>query len=81
MKSKNIPDDIRAKSVKEAESEIKDIILRLEDEQTDLENSIEQYNRVMQLNYYIQEQFKKKLDRIKKSKLNKNSKISPKNLK
>ena len=30
MKLKNIPDDIRAKSIKEAQSEIKEIIAKLE---------------------------------------------------
>ena len=34
MKSKNIPVDIRSKSIKEAQSEIKDIMNRLEDTET-----------------------------------------------
>ncbi len=60
MKSKNIPVDIRAKSIKEAQNEIKVIIAKLENSETNLENSIEQYERMMQLNYHIHEQFKKK---------------------
>ena len=69
MKSKNIPADIRAKSIKEAQNEIKNIILNLENNETNLENSVDQYNRMMHLNYHIQEQFKKKANEIRKSKL------------
>ena len=38
MKSKNIPADIRAKSIKEAQNEIKVIIAKLENSETNLEN-------------------------------------------
>ena len=69
MKSKNIPADIRAKSIKEAQNEIKVIIAKLENSETNLENSIEQYERMMQLNYHIHEQFKKKAKEIKLSSL------------
>ena len=51
MKSKNIPADIRTKSIKEAQNEIKEIIEKLENTETNLEDSIEQYNRMIQLNY------------------------------
>ena len=81
MKSKNIPADIREKSIKEAQSEIKDIIAKLENTDTDLENSMEQYNRMIYLNYHIQEQFKKKANEIKQSTLDKKEKISSNNLK
>ena len=66
MKSKNIPEDIRIKSIKEAQTEIKEIITQLENAETNLEDSIEQYNRMLQLNYHIQDQFKKKLNEIKR---------------
>jgi exonuclease VII small subunit len=65
MKSKNIPADIKSKSIKEAQNEIKDIIANLESKETKLEESIDKYNRMMQLNYFIQEKFKKKLREIK----------------
>jgi len=81
MKLKNIPADIRAKSIKEAQSEIKEIIAKLENTETDLENSMEQYNRMIYLNFHIQEQFKKKANEIKQSILNKNGNISSKDLK
>ena len=81
MKSKNIPADIRTKSIKEAQNEIKKIILNLENRETNLENSIEQYNRMIHLNYHIQEEFKKKANEIKKSNLDMNKKVSSRNLK
>ena len=81
MKSKNIPDDIRAKSVKEAQNEIREKIANLEGSGTKLEDSIEQYDRMMQLNYYIQDQFKKKAKEIKQSVLASDKKSSSKNLK
>ena len=67
MKSKNIPADIRTKSIKEAQNEIKEIITYLENTETNLEESMDKYNRMMQLNYHIQEQYKKKLKEIKGS--------------
>ena len=81
MKLKNIPADISTKSIKEAQSEIKEIITKLEDTEADLENSMEQYKRMLYLNIHIQEQFKKKASEIKQSILDKNGKISSKDLK
>ena len=72
MKSKNIPADIRAKSIKEAQSEIKEIISNLENNETNLEESIDKYNRMIQLNLHIHEQFKKKTKEIKGFDLNSN---------
>ena len=74
MKSKNIPVDIRTKSIKEAQNEIKEIIEKLENAETNLEDSIEQYDRMMQLNYHIQDQFRQKANEIKQSFLQKNKK-------
>ena len=74
MKSKNIPADIRTKSIKEAQNEIKQIIEKLENAEINLEDSIEQYNRMMQLNYHIQDQFRQKANEIKQSTLHKNKK-------
>ena len=68
MKSKNIPDDIKSKSIKEAQNEIKDIISNLENTETDLKKSIDQYNRMIHLNHYIQEKFKEKLGEIRNPK-------------
>ena len=74
MKSKNIPADIRTKSIKEAQNEIKEIIEKLESTQTNLEDSQRQYNRMIQLNYHIQDQFRQKANEIKQSTLDKNRK-------
>ena len=67
MKSKKIPVDIKSKSIKEAQNEIKEIIESLENTESNLSESMDKYNRMMQLNYHIQEQFKKKLREIKDS--------------
>ena len=74
MKSKNIPADIRTKSIKEAQNEIKEIIEKLENTETNLKDSMLQYNRMLQLNYHIQDQFRQKGNEIKQSTLHKNKK-------
>ena len=76
MKSKNIPADIKSKSIKEAQNEIKQIVSNLEGTETNLEESMDKYNRMMQLNYHIQELFKKKLKEIKSSDFGDNKKTS-----
>ena len=70
MKSKNIPADIKLKSIKEAQNEIKDIILNLESSEINLEESMDKYNRMMHLNQHIQNQFKRKLKEIKSTNFN-----------
>ena len=74
MKSKNIPADIKSKSIKEAQNEIKEIIANLESTETNLEESMDRYNRMMELNYHIQEQFKKKLKEVKSPDFDNNKK-------
>ena len=74
MKSKNILADIKSKSIKEAQNEIKEIIANLENTETNLEESMDRYNRMMELNYHIQEQFKKKLKEIRDSNFDNNKK-------
>ena len=78
MKSKKIPVDIKSKSIKEAQNEIKEIITNLENTKTNLEESMDKYNRMMQLNFHIQEQFRKKLTEIKDSDFDNNKKSSVK---
>ena len=77
MKSKNIPEDIKVKSIKEAQNEIKKILEKLEDTNTNLKSSMEEYNRMMQLNNHIQSHFRKKAQEIKKNVLSKSKKASP----
>ena len=78
MKSEKIPVDIKSKSIKEAQNEIKEIITNLENTKTNLEESMDKYNRMLQLNFHIREQFKKKLTEIKDSDFDNNKKSSVK---
>ena len=65
MKTKNIPTDIKSKSINEAKSEISDILERLENNQLDLEGSKKDYERLLILNEHIDNLFKKKLNSIR----------------
>jgi len=70
MKNENILADIKSKSLKEAREEINEILNKLEDKDTDLNSSMDDYNRLIQLNKHIDELFKKKVKEI--SLMNKN---------
>ena len=64
MKTENIPADIKSKSLKEARSEINDILIKLESQNLDL-NSIEAtYKRLMHLNKHVETLFKIKSKEI-----------------
>ncbi len=65
MKMKNIPVDIKSKSLNEAKSEIADILERLENENIDLENSIKDYERLLSLNRYIDSLFRERHNKIR----------------
>jgi len=65
MKMKNIPVDIKSKSLNEAKSEIADILERLENKNIDLENSIKDYERLLSLNRYIDSLFRERLNKIR----------------
>ena len=64
MKIENIPGDIKSKSIKEAREEIDGILSKLENQNTDLDRSIGDYQRLMLLNKYIEDLFKKKFREI-----------------
>ena len=68
MKNENIPADIKSKSLKEAKDEIDAILLKLENQNTNLGNSINDYQRLIQLNKHIEELFKKKFKEISEQK-------------
>jgi len=74
MKLKNIPEDIKIKSIKEARDEIKGIIQELESNDAVIQDSLERYKRMMQLNYHIQEEFKKKAKEINEASFENKSK-------
>ena len=65
MDSKNIPADIKRKSIEEAQKEVSEIIEILEREEN-LENSMEKYRRLIFLNNYIEQKFKDKSKNISK---------------
>jgi len=64
MKVENIPGDIKSKSLKEAREEIDAILSKLENQNTNLETSISDYQRLIQLNKHIDELFKKRFREI-----------------
>ncbi len=64
MKNENIPADIKSKSLKEARDEIDAILNKLESQETNLVNSISDYQRLIQLNKHIDDLFKKKFKEI-----------------
>ena len=65
MNFKNIPADIKKKSIEEAQKEVSEIIEILEKEEN-LENSIEKYHHLILLNNYIEQKFKNKSKNISK---------------
>ena len=65
MDSKNIPADIKSKSIEEAQKEVSEIIEILEKEEN-LENSTKKYDRLILLNNYIEQKFKNKSKNISK---------------
>ena len=65
MKTKNIPTDIKSKSLNETKLEISEILERLENNQLDLERSKKDYERLLTLNNHIDNLFKEKLNKIR----------------
>ena len=65
MKTKNIPTDIKSKSLNETKLEISEILERLENNQLDLEKSKKDYERLLTLNDHIDNLFKEKLNKIR----------------
>ena len=68
MKNENIPADIKSKSLKEAREEIDAILSKLKKQNTNLNDSISDYKRLIQLNKYLDELLKKKFKEISKIK-------------
>ena len=64
MKNENIPADIKSKSLKEAKDEIDVILSKLEKLETNLDDSIQDYQRLILLNKHIDQLFKKKFKEI-----------------
>jgi len=68
MKNENIPADIKSKSLKEAREEIDIILTKLESLESDLSNSLADYQRLTQLNKHIDSLFKKRFKEISSNK-------------
>ena len=70
MKIENIPADIKSKSLKETRDEIDAILNKLENQETNLEESIDDYQRLILLNKHIDQLFKKRFKEISEKKNN-----------
>ncbi len=64
MTSKNIPADIKSKSIKETKEEINKILEKIEKGDTNLESYINDYDKLLKLNKHMDDLFKKKLKEI-----------------
>ena len=64
MTSKNIPADIKSKSIKETKEEINKILEKIEKDDTNLESNTGDYDRLLKLNKHMDELFKNKLKEI-----------------
>ena len=84
MKDKNFPDDIKSQSISEPTEEVNKIIRQLENEKN-LENSLEDYQRLIKLINIIEKKFQKsskKISQETKDKINQVlSKKNEKNIK
>jgi hypothetical protein len=63
MKDKNLPDDNNSQSLEELTNEVNIIIELLENEK-DLQNSIDNYQKLIKLNNIIEKKFQKKSKEI-----------------
>ena len=64
MNSKNIPGDIKSKSIKETREEINQILDKIEQQGVNLDNHHSDFERLLKLNNHISDLFKKKFKEI-----------------
>ena len=64
MKSKNIPVNAKSKSIKEIKEEINHILEKLENNETNLSESTEDYQKLIHLNKLLDAHFKRKAKEI-----------------
>ena len=67
MKSKNILANIKSKSIKETKEEINNILNKLEKNETDLESSMSDYQRLVKLNNHMDSLFKERFKEISRT--------------
>ena len=60
MKNENIPEKVKSKSIKETKEEINQILEKLENQETNLSDSMNDYARLISLNKRIDIIFKKR---------------------
>ena len=60
MKTENIPEEVKSKSIKEIKEEINQILEKLEGKDVNLSESMNEYARLISLNKKIDALFKKK---------------------
>ena len=68
MKVENIPADIKSKSLKDAREEIDTILSKLERQDINLDDSKNDYQRLIHLNKHIDQLFKKRFKEISQQK-------------
>ena len=66
MKDKNLPDDNNSKSLEEFTQEVNSIIEELEKKE-DIKNSLDDYQKLIQLNNIIEKKFQRKSKGINQS--------------
>ena len=64
MKNENILAEIKSKSLKETKEEIDVILSKLESQEANLGNSLDDYKRLILLNKHVENLFKKKSKEI-----------------
>ena len=64
MKTENIPDEAKSKSIKEIKEEINQILEKLENQDTNLPESMNEYARLLSLNKKMDLLFKKRFKEI-----------------
>ena len=64
MTDKNIPTDIKSKSIKDTKEEINEILEKIEKDGVNLESHSNDYERLLKLKKHIDELFKQKLKEI-----------------
>jgi len=64
MKSENIPDTAKSKSIKEIKEELNHILEKLENNEINLSESIDDYQKLIHLNKLLEAHFKRKAKEI-----------------
>ena len=74
MKSKNIPVNAKSKSIKEIKEEINHILEKLENNETNLSESTDDYQKLIHLNKLLEVHFRKRAKEISAIRKNKSKK-------